>query len=416
MEIKRDYYLNKLIERKSNGLIKIITGIRRCGKSYLLNNIFFNYLLSKGVKESHIIAVALDDVENENLRNPKALSQYVKNKIVDDKMHYILLDEIQLVDNFVSVLNGFLRINNVDTYVTGSNSKFLSSDIVTEFRGRGDEIRVYPLSFSEFSSVYEEKTEAWNDYYTYGGLPLILLQNSDEAKMDYLSSQAKNVYLNDVIERNNVQNTDELTSLVEIISSSIGSLTNPTKLSNTFKSKMNSTITDKTIRNYLEHLEEAFLIEKSNRYDVKGKKYIDTPLKYYFTDVGIRNSLLNFRQQEENHIMENIIYLELKRRGFNVDVGVVEVREKNGESSISRKQLEIDFIANKGNNKIYIQSALHMPTKEKAEQEQRSLLKVNDSFKKIIIVKDDIKRKRDENGIITMGVFDFLLDASSLDY
>ena len=415
MEIKRDYYLNKLIEREANGLIKVITGIRRCGKSYLLNNIFYNYLLSKGVKESHIIEVALDDIENENLLNPKELNKYVKSKIVDEKMHYILLDEIQMVDNFVSVLNGFLRITNVDTYVTGSNSKFLSSDIVTEFRGRGDEIRVYPLSFSEFNSVYEDKASAWNDYYTYGGLPLILLQNSDEAKMDYLISQAKNVYLNDVIERNNVQNKEELASLVEIISSSIGSLTNPTKLSNTFKSKMNSSITDKTIRNYLDYLEEAFLIEKSNRYDVKGKKYIDTPLKYYFTDVGIRNSLLNFRQQEENHIMENIIYIELRRRGFSVDVGVVEVREKSGADTTSRKQLEIDFIANKGNNKIYIQSALHVPTKEKAEQEQRSLLKVNDSFKKMIIVKDDIKRKRDENGIITMGVFDFLLDFNCLD-
>jgi predicted AAA+ superfamily ATPase len=331
-------------------------------------------------------------------------------------MHYILLDEIQLVDNFVALLNGFLRITNADTYVTGSNSKFLSSDIVTEFRGRGDEIRVYPLSFSEFSSAYNDNTKAWKDYYTYGGLPLILKQNNDEGKMDYLTTQTNNVYLNDVIERNNVQNKDELSSLVEIISSSIGSLTNPTKLYNTFKSKMNSTITDKTIRNYLDYLEEAFLIEKSNRYDVKGKKYIDTPLKYYFTDVGVRNSLLNFRQQEESHIMENIIYIELKRRGFNVDVGVVEVREKNDDDSTSRKQLEIDFIANKGNNKYYIQSALNIPTKEKVEQEQRSLLNVNDSFKKIIIVKDDIKRKRDDNGIITMGIFDFLLDIDSLDY
>jgi len=415
MEIKRDYYLNKLIQRESNGLIKIITGIRRCGKSYLLNNIFKNYLLSKGVSEQNIIAIALDDVENEQLRNPSELSKYVKSKIINENMHYVLLDEIQLVDNFVAVLNGLLRISNVDTYVTGSNSKFLSTDIVTEFRGRGDEIRVYPLSFSEFSSVYEEKNEAWNDYYTYGGLPLLLLQNSDEARMDYLTSQAKNVYLNDVIERNNVQNTDELTSLVEIISSSIGSLTNSTKLSNTFKSKMNSTITDKTIRNYLNYLEEAFLIEKSNRYDVKGKKYIDTPLKYYFTDIGIRNSLLNFRQQEENHIMENIIYIELRRRGYNVDVGIVDVREKNGGVT-NRKQLEIDFIANKGNNKIYIQSALYMPTQEKVEQEQRPLLKVNDSFKKIIVVRDEIKRKRDENGIITMGLFDFLLDINSLDY
>jgi len=415
MEIKRDYYLNKLAEREANGLIKIITGIRRCGKSYLLNNIFRNYLLSKGVKESHIIAVALDDIENESLLNPRELSKYIKSKIIDEEMYYVLLDEIQLVDNFVPVLNGFLRVSNVDTYVTGSNSKFLSSDIVTEFRGRGDEIRVYPLSFSEFSSVYEEKIAAWNDYYTYGGLPLILQQSNEVTKMDYLTSQAKNVYLNDVVERNNVQNKEALASLVEIISSSIGSLTNPTKLYNTFRSKRNTTITDKTIHNYLSYLEEAFLIEKSKRYDVKGKKYIDTPLKYYFTDLGVRNSLLNFRQQEESHIMENIIYIELRRRGFNVDVGVVGIREKRG-GAITRKQLEIDFIANKDNNKTYIQSALNMPTKEKVEQEQRSLLNVDDNFKKMIIVKDDIKRKRDENGLITMGVFDFLLDIHSLDY
>ena len=416
MEIKRDYYLNKLIEKENNGLIKIVTGIRRCGKSYLLNELFYKYLLSKGVKESHIIVVALDEVENEHLLNPKELSKYVKSKIVDKEMYYILLDEIQLVDNFVAVLNGFLRITNADTYVTGSNSKFLSTDIVTEFRGRGNEIRVYPLSFSEFSSAYKDNAKAWKDYYTYGGLPLILKQNNDEEKMDYLTSQTNNVYLNDVIERNNVQNTEELSSLVEIISSSIGSLTNPNKLYNTFKSTTQSAITNKTISNYLDYLEEAFLIEKSNRYDVKGKKYIDTPLKYYFTDIGIRNSLLNFRQQEESHIMENIIYLELRRRGFNVDVGIVEIREKNDDDTTSRKQLEIDFIANKGNNKYYIQSALNMPTKEKTVQEQRPLLNINDSFKKIIIVKDDIKRKRDENGIITMGIFDFLLDIDSLDY
>jgi len=418
MEIKRDYYLNKLKERESNGLIKIITGIRRCGKSYLLNTIFYNYLLSKGVKNSHIIMIALDDLDNEHLLNPKELSKYVKNQIIDKEKYYIILDEIQMVDKFVALLNGLLRISNVDIYVTGSNSKFLSSDIATEFRGRGDEIRVYSLSFAEFSSVYEKNmlSKAWKDYYTYGGLPLILSQSNDEAKMDYLTSQTQNVYLNDVIERNNVQNKEELASLVEIISSSIGSLTNPNKLYNTFKSMGNLSITDKTINNYLGYLEEAFLIEKSNRYDVKGKKYISTPLKYYFTDVGIRNSLLNFRQQEENHIMENIIYIELKRRGFSVDVGVVEVREKNDYNTKTSKQLEIDFIANKGNNKVYIQSALNMPTAEKTTHEQRSLLNINDSFKKIIIVKDDIKRKRDENGIITMGVYDFLLDIDSLDY
>lgn len=416
MEIKRDYYLNKLIERKNNGLIKIITGIRRCGKSYLLNEIFYKYLLSKGVNESHIITVALDDIENEDLLDSKKLSKFVKSKIIDNEMYYIILDEIQKVDNFVGVLNGFLRIKNVDTYVTGSNSKFLSSDIVTEFRGRGDEIRVYPFSFSEFKSVYDNVDIAWNDYYTYGGLPLILLQSSDEAKMEYLTSQAQNVYINDVVERNKVQNKDELSTLVEIVSSNIGSLTNPLKLSNTFKSISNLSITDKTISTYLGYLEDAFLIEKSNRYDIKGKKYIDTPLKYYFTDIGIRNSLLNFRQQEETHIMENIIYIELRRRGFNVDVGIVDIREKNNDNSTTRKQLEIDFIANKGNNKYYIQSALALPTAEKVIQEQRPLLNVTDYFKKIIIVKDKIKRKRDENGIITIGIFDFLLDMNSLDY
>jgi len=389
----------------------------RKGKSYLLNHIFYNHLLSKGINESHIISIALDDIENEHLLDPGELSKCVKGKMMDQDLYYIILDEIQLVDNFASVLNGFLRMNNADTYVTGSNSKFLSTDIVTEFRGRGDEIRVYPLSFSEFSSACGENTaKAWNDYYTYGGLPLILLQKSDEAKMSYLTSQTQNVYLNDVIERNHVQNKGELSSLIEIISSGIGSLTNPHKLYHTFQSTTNAAITDKTIRNYLNYLEEAFLIEKSNRYDVKGKKYIGTPLKYYFTDLGIRNSLLNFRQQEEGHIMENIIYLELKIRGFHVDVGVVTIKEKDGNNAISRKQLEIAFIANKGNNKVYIQSALHMPGEGKALQEQRPFLNVNDNFKKIIIVKEDIKRKRDENGIITMGVFDFLLDPESLNY
>lgn len=417
MEIKRDYYLNKLVERENNGLVKIITGIRRCGKSYLLNNIFYNYLISKGIDKSHIITVALDDIENESLLDPKELSKYVKNKIIEDNMYYIILDEVQKVENFVAVLNGFLRIKNTDIYVTGSNSKFLSSDIVTEFRGRGDEIRVYPLSFSEFNSVYNgDINKAWNDYYTYGGLPLILLQNNDEAKMEYLFSQTQNVYLNDVIERNKIQNKEELLNLVQMISSSIGSLTNPLKLSNSFKSISNLSITDKTINTYLSYLEDAFLIEKSNRYDVKGKKYIDTPLKYYFSDIGIRNSLLNFRQQEESHIMENIIYIELRRRGFSIDVGVVEIRDKNEDNSTSRKKIEIDFIARKGNNKFYIQSALSMNNEKKTEQEKRPLINVNDYFKKIIIVKDNIKCERDENGIITMGIFDFLLDINSLEY
>ena len=413
MEIKRDYYLQKLIDRKENHLIKIITGIRRCGKSYLLNHIFKNYLLETGVNADHIIMVSLDDDDSESLLDVHNLNTYIKSQIKDDDLHYILLDEIQLVEGFESLLNGLLRKENLDVYVTGSNSKFLSSDIITEFRGRGDEIRVYPLSFSEFYSAYEgSKEDAWQEYYTYGGLPLVLSYKNEIDKMAYLENQRKNVYLNDVIERNNIQNEQDLYTIVEILSSSVGSLTNPLKLANTFKSNnKNTSITDKTIYNYLNCLEDAFLIESTKRYDVKGKKYIETPKKYYFTDIGIRNSFLNFRQQEENHLMENIIYIELKRRGFSVDVGVVEVRDKSGQ-----KKLEIDFVANRGNNRYYIQSALTIDSKEKKEQEERSLINTNDFFRKIIIVKDNIKRWRDEKGIVIMGIVDFLLDFDSLDY
>ena len=412
MEIRRDYYLNKLIEAKNDKLIKVITGIRRCGKSYLLNKIFYEYLLNNNIPENHIIKIALDDTDNEELLNPQHLSSYIKNKIVDKEVYYCLLDEIQLVENFEGVLNGLLRIENIDIYVTGSNSKFLSTDIITEFRGRGEEIRIYPLSFSEFMSVYEgDKLEGWNEYCTYGGLPLVVEMKTDERKMNYLKEQMQNVYMNDVIERNNIRNDFELIELVQIISSSIGSLSNPKKMSDTFKSKEGINIDSKTINSYLKYLEEAFIIEKANRYDVKGRKYINTPYKFYFRDIGIRNSFINFRQQEETHIMENIIYLELRRRGFNVDVGLVEYRTAN-----IYKQLEIDFIANKGNNKFYIQSALDMPSNEKIEQEERPLLKVNDSFKKFIITKDYIKRTRDDNGIIKMSIFDFLLDINSLDY
>ena len=413
MEIKRDYYLQKLIDRKENHLIKIITGIRRCGKSYLLNHIFKNYLLEIGVNADHIIMVSLDDDDSESLLDVHNLNTYIKSQIKDDDLHYVLLDEIQLVEGFESLLNGLLRKENLDVYVTGSNSKFLSSDIITEFRGRGDEIRVYPLSFSEFYSAYEgSKEDAWQEYYTYGGLPLVLSYKNEIDKMAYLENQRKNVYLNDVIERNNIQNEQDLYTIVEILSSSVGSLTNPLKLANTFKSNNSKTsITDKTIYNYLNYLEDGFLIESTKRYDVKGKKYIETPKKYYFTDIGIRNSFLNFRQQEENHLMENIIYIELRRRGFNVDVGVVEVRDKTGQ-----KKLEIDFVANRGNNRYYIQSALTIDSKEKREQEERSLINTNDFFRKIIIVKDNIKRWRDEKGIVIMGIVDFLLDFDSLDY
>ena len=416
MEIKRDYYLNKLIDAKNDGLIKVVTGIRRCGKSYLLNTLFYNYLLENGVKEDHIIKVALDDSDNDELLITKNLSKYVKERIVDKDIYYVILDEIQLVENFEGVLNGLLRISNIDIYVTGSNSKFLSSDIITEFRGRGEDIKVYPLSYSEFMSVYNgDKLDGWVEYITYGGLPLVVSMKNDERKMSYLKEQQKNVYINDVIERNDIKNDTELISLVEIISSSIGSLSNPKKLSDTFKSTAGLNIDPKTIGSYLKYLEEAFLIEKAERYDVKGKKYMSTPYKFYFSDLGLRNSFINFRQYEETHIMENVIYLELRRRGYNVDVGVVELRERK-ENELIYKQLEIDFIANKGNNKIYIQSAFNMPNEEKINQEERPLLKVNDSFKKIIIVKDYIKRTRNENGIITMSIFDFLLDQNSLEY
>ena len=378
MQINRDYYLNKLVSAKNDGLIKVITGIRRCGKSYLLNNIFYEYLLMDGVNENHIIKVALDDSDNEELLNPKNLSKYIKDKIIDKDIYYVILDEIQLVENFEGVLNGLLRINNIDIYVTGSNSKFLSTDIITEFRGRGEEIRIYPLSYYEFMSIYKgDKLDGWVEYITYGGLPLVVTMSNDERKMNYLKEQQKNVYINDVVERNNIKNDSELITLVEIISSTIGSLSNPKKLSDTFKSNAGVDISPKTISSYLKYLEEAFLIEKSERYDVKGKKYMSTPYKFYFSDIGLRNSFINFRQYEETHIMENVIYLELKRRGYNVDVGVVELKERK-ENEFTYKQLEIDFIANKGNNKIYIQSAFSMPTAEKKEQEERSLLKIND--------------------------------------
>lgn len=414
MEIQRNFYLNEFIDRMDNGLIKIITGMRRCGKSYLLDPIFKNYLIEKGVEADHIIKLSLDERANKKYLDPDELDNYIRSLVVDNKKYYLLLDEIQEVKEFESVLIGFMHMSNVELYVTGSNSKFLSSDIVTEFRGRGDEIRVYPLSFDEFFSVYGESEEkALNEYYTYGGLPLTLLAKTDNAKTNYLKMQKENVYINDIVERNNVQNREELEMLVQIIASDIGSLTNPLKLSNVFKERnKTSTMTDKTIYNYLGYLQDAFIIEKARRFDVRGKKFIETPQKYYFTDMGIRNSFLDFRQSEEiSHTMENVIYLELRKRGYNVDVGSVEIREGN-----SKKQLEIDFVATKGNNKIYIQSALEMKTPEKVAQEQKSLLNVNDFFKKIIIVGDNIRKSRYENGIIVMSIYDFLLEPNSLEY
>ena len=415
MEIKRNYYLNKFISKRNNKLIKIVTGIRRSGKSYLLDPIFKNYLLDNGVDKSHIIKLELDSIENEEYTNPKKLYEYVMEKATDKDTYYVILDEIQKVTNFESVLNSFLRKPNLDVYVTGSNSKFLSSDIITEFRGRGDEIKVYPLSFSEFMSVYSgNEINGLNEYINYGGLPLITTFKSAEEKIDYLNFQKDNVYINDVIERNDIRNDEELKTLIEIISSSIGSLTNPTKLYNTFISKGNKNITNKTIASYLKYLEESFLIEKSKRFDVKGKKYIETPSKYYFVDIGIRNSLINFRQIEKTHIMENIIYTELRRRGFNVDVGIVEKRkiDKNGKKDY--KQLEIDFVANKGSDKYYIQSAYSIEDNNKKEQELQSLLSVSDNFKKLVIVYDSFIKWQDDNGIIYISIYDFLLNENSL--
>ena len=412
MEIKRDYYLKKVINAEHNGLIKIVTGIRRCGKSYLLNHLFYNYLINKGIPEDHIIKVALDSIENKYLREPLKLYEYIKEKIADKNDYYIILDEIQLVTDFVEVLNSLLRIENTDVYVTGSNSKFLSTDIVTEFRGRGYEIRMYPLSFAEFMTIYKGTiANGWKEYYTYGGLPLVTQIEGVEGKTNYLSEQKENVYINDVLERNNIKNDEELRILVEIISSSVGSLSNPTKLADTFESTRNIKIGNKTVNAYLKYLEEAFIIEKAKKYDIKGKRYIDTPSKYYFTDTGLRNTFVNYRQQDEGHIMENIIYIELRKRGYNVDIGMIETRANN-----EYKQLEVDFVANKGDNKYYIQSTLNMNDEKVAEREQRPLLKINDSFKKFIIVKDDIMRNRNEDGIITMGIFDFLTDSNSLDY
>ena len=416
MEIKRDRYLKKLLDRKENGLVKVITGIRRCGKSYLLFQLYKKELISQGIDSEHIITLALDDIENIEYRDAIKLYKYIKAQIKDNRKYYVFLDEIQMLNsNFADLINGLMHIENLDIYVTGSNSKFLSSDILTEFRGRGDEVRVFPLSFSEFHTAYDDVRAAWKDYYTYGGLPLVLSRKSDELKAEYLISLFSNIYLKEIKDRNNIKTDDELDILVDIVASATGSLTNPLKLSNAFKSMSQKTLSDKTIKQYLDYLIDAFMLEKAVRYDVKGKKYIDTPAKYYFEDVGLRNARLNFRQQEENHIMENIIYTELRSRGYRVDVGVVETFETSAEGKTVRKQLEIDFIANKGNKKYYIQSAFEMPTEEKIKQEKKSLNKLNDSFKKFVIVKDDIKTEIDEDGLITMGVFEFLLNENSLE-
>ncbi len=415
MEIKRDIYLDRLIRREKNGLIKIVTGVRRCGKSYLLFNLFHHYLLEKGVREDHIIEVALDDRSNKELRDPDNMLKYVKERIVDKETYYIILDEVQLLAEFEDVLNSFLHIRNADVYVTGSNSKFLSSDLVTEFRGRGDEIRIYPLSFREYCSVYQGSTdEAWDDYFTYGGLPLILSRETTEEKAEYLMSLFQKVYLSDIIDRHKVRHQEELDELVDILASAVGSLTNPLKLANTFKSVKKKAISDKTLKKYMDYLMDAFLVSKAVRYDIKGRKYIGSPAKFYFEDVGLRNARLNFRQMEENHIMENIIYNELRIRGYHVDVGLVEQFGKNSENKTTKKQLEVDFVVTRGSEKYYIQSAFAMNTEGKREQEERPLNAIGDSFKKIIVVRDNIKVRRNDMGIVTIGVRNFLLDEHSL--
>ena len=416
MEIKRDRYLQQLIESRQNGFIKVITGIRRCGKSYLLNVLFYHYLLDNGVADDHIIRVDLEDRMNKDLRNPDAMLHYVHSRIQDSDLYYIIIDEVQLMDEFVDVLNSFRHIENADTYVTGSNSHFLSSDIPTVFRGRGETIHVYPLSFSEFySATGGDKQDAWREYFTYGGLPLIQSFDTEQKKINYLKDLFETVYLADIIERHNIKNDHEMRELVLILASSIGSPCNPTKLSNTFKSVKNVIIGSQTIAKYLSCLLESFLLNRAIRYDIKGKKYINTLTKYYFTDIGLRNAVLDMRQQEETHIMENIIYNELITRGYRVDVGMVEIRKHNKDGKWTRTQLEVDFIANQGSKKYYVQSALSIPDREKEIQESRSLTNINDSFKKVIIVKDHIMPRRNEEGILTIGLFDFLLKEDSLD-
>lgn len=414
-EIKRDLYLNKLIERKENDMIKVITGIRRCGKSYLLFNIYYNYLLSIGIDKSRIIKIELDNEQFEDLYNPKNLGTYIREKIKDNDMYYVFLDEVQFVNGFEKVLNGLNRISNLDIYVTGSNSKFLSTDILTEFRGRGDEVRVFPLTFSEFASAFEGSVEdAWKEFFTYGGLPLILSKKNDEQKSKYLNDLFEKVYLADIIDRNHLQKDNVLEAIVNMLASSVGSLTNPSKIANTFESNGIKGVSDKTISLYINYLMEAFMINKVQRYDIKGKRYISTPSKYYFSDIGLRNARLNFRQQEENHIMENIIYNELLARGLNVDVGVVEHSVINNGKSM-RKQLEVDFVCNQGNKRYYIQSAFSIPDEKKMNQEKNSLVRIKDSFKKIIVVKDNIKLWRNEDGILVIGIQEFLLNLNSLD-
>ena len=417
MEIKRDYYLDQLVKRQNNGLIKIVTGIRRCGKSFLLRTLFKKYLLENGVDEDHIVEMAFDLFDNIDYRDPKKFYPWAKEQIKDDGQYYFLLDEVQLLGEFVSVLNGLADKKNCDVYVTGSNARFLSKDIATEFGGRGDEIHMYPLSFSEFMTVYKgNRYDGWNEYITFGGIPLVVLAETEEQKMALLNNLLKETYIRDIVTRNKIRNVSEMESLLDVLSSAIGSLTNPNKLQKTFKSVNKSNITATTVTKYIEYLEDAFLIEESRRYDIKGKSYIGTPLKYYFMDMGLRNARINFRQMEVTHLMENVIYNELRMRGYSVDVGNLKLVEQGKDGKLVKKQLEVDFICNKGSKKYYIQSAYILGTEEKMAQEIRPFLKINDSFKKIVITSDTPKPFYSDDGILMMNVYDFLLDPDSLEF
>lgn len=415
MEIKRKQLLNKLIDSKHNGMIKVVTGIRRSGKSYLLFNLFCQHLKEEGIPEDHIIKLDLEDRRNKALRDPDALLKYIDSRMTDQQMYYILLDEVQHVIDFEDVLNSYLKIDNADVYVTGSNSKFLSKDVITEFRGRGDEIRVAPLSFREFISVFQGNREkALEEYMLYGGLPKVVTFPTAEKKAEYLKQLFQKTYLTDIKERYKIKNDGDLEELIDIIASSIGGLTNPTKLENTFQTVKHSDISHTTIKSYLDILQDVFLVEKSVRYDIKGRKYIDTPAKFYFSDLGLRNARLNFRQYEETHLMENLIYNELRQRGMSVDVGVVVKNEKDANGVSVRKQYEVDFVCNQGSQRYYIQSALRLPSEDKREQEVRSLKSINDSFKKFVITEDLISRYQDDDGITYMNIYEFLLNEDNL--
>ena len=417
MEIRRDRYLERLIAHKGNGRVKIVTGIRRCGKSYLLFQLFKRHLIETGVKPNHIIEIQLEDRSNKELRNPDACLAFIKKQIKDQKPYYLLIDEVQLMDEFEDVLNSCLHIQNLDTYVTGSNSKFLSKDIITEFRGRGDEMYLRPLSFKEYRTIQPDKPfdDVWTEYMTFGGLPYCALLPSREEKADYLKRLFDEVFLRDIIERNRVQNDAQLESLLNVISSAVGSLTNPKKLEDTFTSSGTGKLSAVTIKQYLDYLCDAFMIEQAERYDIKGKRYISTPYKYYFTDTGLRNARLNFRQLEETHLMENVMYNELCLRGYSVDVGVVEINERQEDGKYVRKQIEVDFVCNKADERVYVQSAFSIPTTEKRQQEERPLVNVGDGFRKIVVTKDNVIRHNDENGILIMSLQEFLMDERALE-